>query len=95
MPRRFAVHGGVMADSEMLTEARAILSRARDELSLIRERVPGLEAAMRWRSRAAEEFVEALADWTRSLQRIDDELDRWDVSLVAALERARAAGMTG
>lgn len=82
-----------MADTEMLTEARVILRRARDELSAIRSRVPGLEDAMRWRSRAAEEFLEALADWARSLQRVDEELDRWDAALAAA--QARASGTTG
>lgn len=79
-----------MADTEMLTEARVILGRARDELSAIRSRAPGLEDAMRWRSRAAEGFLDALGDWVRSLQRVDDELDRWDATLAAA--QAHAAG---
>ncbi|WP_425839138.1 hypothetical protein [Microbacterium sp. PA5] len=82
-----------MTDSEMLTEARAILLRTRDELGAIRSRVPGLEAATRWRSRAADEFADALGEWTRSLRRIDDELDRWEAALAAA--QARAAGSTG
>ena len=77
----------------MLTEARAILLRARDELGAIRSRVPALEAATRWRSRAADEFADALGEWTRSLRRIDDELDRWEAALAAA--QARAAGSTG
>lgn len=67
-----------MGDLEAVDDARAALRRAADGLEAIRALVPGLTAAMTWRSRAADAFVEALADWTRLLERIDGELVRWD-----------------
>jgi|GEM_PF-1621621 len=87
-----AAQCGRMGDLEAMDDARAALRRAADGLAAIRAQVPGLTAAMRWRSAAADAFVEALADWTRLLARIDGEIDRWDDLLARRQAASAAAG---
>jgi hypothetical protein len=81
-----------MADLETVRDAQAMLGRAHDSLRGIRAELPGLAAAMSWRSRSAHAFVEALADWTRLLERVDAELERWEELLEMHRRQALAAG---
>lgn len=84
-----------MGEGEAMADARAMLARSADALEAIRAQVPGLTAAMSWRSRAADAFVEALADWARLLERIDGELVRWDDLLARRQEHAATARAAG
>ena len=81
-----------MADLEAMRDARELIARAHETLRQIRVRVPGLASAMRWRSRAAEEFGEALAEWAELLQQLDGEIERWDAVLARRQAQLIAAG---
>jgi hypothetical protein len=81
-----------MADLEGLHDTRALLGRALETLGRIRMRVPGLASAMSWRSRAADEFGDALAEWSALLQRIDHDIERWD-GVLAGREARILAGI--
>ena len=70
-----------MDDLDAIGDARALLARAESVLRGLRARVPGLASAMSWRSRAAEEFREALGEWEDVLGRVSGEIEAWDAGL--------------
>lgn len=84
-----------MTDPHAVDDARALLGRARAALGDIRARAPALTAQLAWRSRAAEEFTDALADWVALLERIGAEIDRWEHVVVTRAAGAASSVETG
>jgi len=72
-----------------------MIRSAQEDLAVIRQRARVLSGEMAWRSRAADLFRRALADWCALLARMDADLAGWDDELAGLQWRLRQAATVG
>ena len=84
-----------MSDPDALSDARSVLRRVVSTVEGVRLRVPGLASEMAWSSRSATPFTEALGAWAADLDRLCDQLARWEQQLERAELLRESGAQTG